>query len=263
MWEKSLLKSKFKATAVHMALGLLIFLPIAWLIVFRWYPGPFFYTDGGWQGLRIILLVDMVLGPVLTFLVFNPSKSRVALGVDFSFIALVQAAALVYGVYSVQSTSIWAVAFNNAGLYERSFVGVGKNQFLKQQIPEGGWDRFGQGPQYWVYVRPPQVEDTPRLIEEAKRELSADSLYDFYEPLAAHRDDMLSKALDMQALTAKDEDLAEHHRRFVEKHADASGGLHFFRMLGFYRSVIIALDGEGRYVGFINRDLIRGSNSKK
>lgn len=255
MWEKSLLKSKLRATAIHLGLGSLAFLPLAYLIVFKWYPGPFFFADGGWQGVRIMLLVDMVLGPVLTFMIFNPAKTRLALSVDFSFIALVQVAALLYGVYTVQATSIWAVAFNNEGLYDRSFVAVGKDRFQQQNLPEGAWNDLGQGPQYWVYVRQPQKHELKQAVELGEKGLPLESLQFLYDPLLMHRSEVLSKALDMEKMASLDATFEADYRSFLARHKSAPGGLYFYRMIGFYRTVIIALDGEGRYVGFLNRDV--------
>ena len=42
---------------------MVIFIIIGYLILFHWYPDFFFASDGGWQGIRIIAFVDLVLGP--------------------------------------------------------------------------------------------------------------------------------------------------------------------------------------------------------
>ena len=62
-----------------------------------WYSPPFFMFDGGWQVLRLIVLVDVVLGPLFTLIVFDRAKR--ALRRDLAVIALVQAAALAYGAW--------------------------------------------------------------------------------------------------------------------------------------------------------------------
>ena len=62
--------TRISAFLVHLGISFAIFLALAYLVVFIWYPDFFFSTDGGWQGIRIIALVDLVLGPVLTLCVF-------------------------------------------------------------------------------------------------------------------------------------------------------------------------------------------------
>jgi len=95
---KALLKTKLKATAVHFSLSLIVFFILAYQIFYVWYPMPYFSIAGGWQGMRIIAAVDLVLGPLITFLIFDLSKSRREITLDLLFIATIQISALIYGV---------------------------------------------------------------------------------------------------------------------------------------------------------------------
>ena len=58
--------SRFSAFSIHFGISLLIFAALSAVILLVWYPGYFFELDGGWEGLRIIIGVDLVLGPLLT-----------------------------------------------------------------------------------------------------------------------------------------------------------------------------------------------------
>ena len=97
-FNKSLLKTKLKASAIHLGLSLIIFVVLAYQIYYVWYPVPYFSVDGGWQGIRLIAAVDLVLGPLITFLIFDLRKNRRAIVFDLIVIALFQASALVYGI---------------------------------------------------------------------------------------------------------------------------------------------------------------------
>ena len=90
--------SRKQAFFSHLGLSLIIFLIVLYFIVFYWYPQPFFSTDGGWQGVRLIAAVDVVLGPLLTLIIFNPKKPKLELSRDISIIALIQFAALFSGL---------------------------------------------------------------------------------------------------------------------------------------------------------------------
>lgn len=98
-FSKPLLITKLKATGTHMCLSLIVFVYLVYQIYFNWYPQPYFSVDGGWQGIRLIAAVDLVLGPFITFLIFDLSKSRRAIVFDLMIIAIVQVGALTYGVY--------------------------------------------------------------------------------------------------------------------------------------------------------------------
>ena len=95
---KPLLITKLKATGVHLGLSLLVFVYLAYQIYFNWYPQPYFSVDGGWQGIRLIGAVDLVLGPLITFLIFNLNKSRRAIIFDLAVIMVIQFSALAYGI---------------------------------------------------------------------------------------------------------------------------------------------------------------------
>ncbi|RLA06551.1 MAG: hypothetical protein DRQ59_15000 [Gammaproteobacteria bacterium] len=95
---KSLIKTKLKASGIHLSLSLVIFFVLAYQIYYVWYPVPYFSVDGGWQGIRLIAAVDLVLGPLITFLIFDLRKSRRAIIFDLVVIAVVQISALIFGI---------------------------------------------------------------------------------------------------------------------------------------------------------------------
>jgi hypothetical protein len=98
-FSKPLLITKLKATGVHLCLSLIVFAYLVYQIYFNWYPQPYFSVDGGWQGIRLIAAVDLVLGPFITFLIFDLRKSRREIIFDLMIIAIIQLGALTYGVY--------------------------------------------------------------------------------------------------------------------------------------------------------------------
>ena len=100
MIDGALIKIKLKATSIHFGLSFLVFIVLAYHVFYSWYPLPYFLVDGGWQGLRIIAAVDLVLGPLITFLIFDLSKSRQAIVFDLLTIAIIQISALTYGVHT-------------------------------------------------------------------------------------------------------------------------------------------------------------------
>ena len=88
---------------MHLCLSLLVFVYLAYQMYFNWYPAPYFSVDGGWQGIRLVGAIDLILGPVITFLIFNPNKSRKEIVLDLITIAVIQLGALAYGVYTTYS----------------------------------------------------------------------------------------------------------------------------------------------------------------
>ena len=93
------MKTRITASLIHIALSLVIASIALFAIFFIWYPSPL-YTALGVTGIFFILLgVDVCLGPLLTFIVFNPAKKY--LWLDLCIIGIFQLAALGYGVYAI------------------------------------------------------------------------------------------------------------------------------------------------------------------
>ncbi|MEJ2115130.1 MAG: type IV pilin accessory protein, partial [Gammaproteobacteria bacterium] len=66
------------------------------LIFFIWYPRPYFQANGAWSVIRILILVDLVMGPLLTLVLFKKGKPGLVL--DLCLVAIIQLTALIYGV---------------------------------------------------------------------------------------------------------------------------------------------------------------------
>ena len=62
-----------------------------------WYPYPYRELSGGRELFALVVAVDVVLGPLITLVIFNPAKTRRHLVMDFTVIGLLQVAALAYG----------------------------------------------------------------------------------------------------------------------------------------------------------------------
>ena len=75
---KNLVLSKLRAGSIHLLISLVIFLILVAVIYFIWYPQPYFFTAGGWHGVKIAGAINLALGPLLTLIIFNPAKRRIA-----------------------------------------------------------------------------------------------------------------------------------------------------------------------------------------
>lgn len=114
MGKQELFKAKAKASTLHIILSVSIAALVGFAVFFIWYPSPFGFASGGLKLFLLITAVDLVLGPALTFVAYNPMKRRALLLLDFSVIGMFQIAALVYGVHTVFVARPVVVAFEGA-----------------------------------------------------------------------------------------------------------------------------------------------------
>src|SRR5688572_1913520 len=101
--------TRWKASSIHLALSALLLSVIAVVLIWRWYPPGLFHMARADTLLMLIGGVDLVLGPLLTLIVFKQGKK--SLKFDLTVIALLQVAALVFGLHTVwQSRPVFLVA---------------------------------------------------------------------------------------------------------------------------------------------------------
>ncbi|MEP7302419.1 MAG: TfpX/TfpZ family type IV pilin accessory protein [Caldimonas sp.] len=105
------LRPRARAAGLHLLISLAVAGLAALLVFGVWYPGPFRLLAGG-QGLFFLVIgVDVVIGPVLTFAVFDLAKGWKHLRRDLAVIAVLQLAALGYGLYTVYIARPVAMVF--------------------------------------------------------------------------------------------------------------------------------------------------------
>ena len=94
-------KRRSKAAGFHLLLSATVALLAAACVFFLWFPYPYREISGGRSLFTLVVIVDIVLGPLLTWVVFDVRKPRSELVRDLAVIALIQVAALAYGLFSV------------------------------------------------------------------------------------------------------------------------------------------------------------------
>jgi hypothetical protein len=152
---------RINAFLVHFSISFVIFLILAYLIVFDWYPLPYFHTDGGWRGIRIIAGVDLVLGPLLTLIVYKPGKPGLKL--DLTLIALAQAAALTWGVWVTHTERPVALVY--ALDY---FTPVAAKSLSYMEFPLESLSMYGEKAPVPVYVDlPKDIEQQQQILAQA------------------------------------------------------------------------------------------------
>lgn len=94
-------RDRLKAGGIHFCISLVIALMAAVLVFGLWYPYPYREISGGRELFLLLVTVDVILGPLITFAVFNRAKPLRELRLDLTVVALLQLAALGYGLWTV------------------------------------------------------------------------------------------------------------------------------------------------------------------
>ncbi len=99
---------RLKAFLFHLSASAVIALAVLWVVFLLWYPEPLHVAVGVTHIFLILLLIDVVLGPTLTLIVYKPKKKSLIF--DMSVILLLQVSALGYGLLTVaEGRPVWLV----------------------------------------------------------------------------------------------------------------------------------------------------------
>lgn len=97
------MKFRFKALGWHLLASTCALSLILGTLYLGWYRWPGWYLTGAAPVCLVMVGVDVVLGPLLTFTIASPAKPRRELVRDISIIVAVQLVALTYGAVSLWS----------------------------------------------------------------------------------------------------------------------------------------------------------------
>jgi hypothetical protein len=135
--------SRWKAAAIHMVIGLLLICTIAIGVVLLWFPAGLWHVAGLQQLFGIMVAADIVLGPLLTLVVFRSGKP--GLKFDLCMIGLAQACFLGYGIHTLWlNRPLYLVGSD----YSFALVFASEVNDAVRHGPDGReWPRFqGRGP---------------------------------------------------------------------------------------------------------------------
>lgn len=93
------MRVRFKAFSIHLlGSGLIVLTALLWVFLV-WYPAPLHKALAVTHIFLLLLFVDMMLGPLLTLMVYKPAKRTLVF--DLIVIAVLQLSALGYGLWTV------------------------------------------------------------------------------------------------------------------------------------------------------------------
>lgn len=105
------LHAALRVAGMHLVLSVVVAVVVALLVIGWWFPFPYNEIAGGRRLLWLIITVDVVCGPLLTLILYSPTKTFRALMIDVILIVFVQLAALIYGLYSLSQAKPIALVF--------------------------------------------------------------------------------------------------------------------------------------------------------
>lgn len=95
------LHAAVRATTFHLLCSVGVAVLASTFVFGLWYPSPYQELAGGRELFLLVMTADVVCGPLLTLVLFNPAKPRDELLRDLGLVVLIQLGALGYGLWTV------------------------------------------------------------------------------------------------------------------------------------------------------------------
>jgi len=94
-------RDRIQASAIHLGISCCIVGCVAFLVFDIWYPYPYRVVAGGAALFVLVAIVDLILGPLITLIIFNKKKMMATLRRDLIVVFAIQLCALSYGLWTV------------------------------------------------------------------------------------------------------------------------------------------------------------------
>lgn len=232
--------SKRRAFLTHLAISATVVGTVCGVIFFFWYPSPYFEIRGTWRILRVLIGVDLIVGPTLTLILFRPNKPGLAL--DVAMIATIQLSALLYGSASIfQERPYYAIfavdRFEILAKYEVDAAAVAETTFADKPLV---------GPVLAVASIPSDPAEFQQLLQETLFEGRPDieRRPDRWRPYAESKDAVLARARPLSLLLEEQPAAADEVTRISRTLSRDPADIDYLPVVAGDRSLTLVIDPE-------------------
>ena len=229
-------KHKLKASLIHLGLSILLVGIVIGSLLFFFFP-QFFIGVSDFKEIAILIIsIDLVLGPLLTFVVFKPKKRT--LKFDLSVIAAIQLSALAYGAYALYEVHPVYITFN---IDRFTIVSAKDAEPEKAQYDEYKISKLTTAKLAFAKM-PDDIEKKNEItLTAAMGGGDLDARTEYYEPYENHIDQVLARSLDPKLIFA-DEDSKKGAKSFYKKYQDRLDSFAYLPLNSQKKDAIIVLD---------------------
>lgn len=252
MLKKLDLRRRARAAGIHLLLSGAVAAVAAGLVFGVWYPGIYRQVAGGRDLFMLVTSVDVVLGPLLTFAVFNLKKGWPHLRRDLAVIGVIQLAALVYGLTTVYGARPIAMVFETD-----RFRVITATQVVMDDLPKAPPEYRElplSGPWLLGARAAKPGEESNEALFMALRGVDRAQRPQFWQPYAASTQDALARGRPVSALFAKYPERAGEIKSALRELKLDEADARFLPLMGRGGDWVVILDAAGRLVHYVPLD---------
>jgi len=209
------------------------------MVYWIWYPAPTLEVVGAFPIIRLLVLVDLVIGPLLTMIVYVHGKP--GLKFDLTVIALLQIAALVYGSYRLYEERPEFLVF---AVDRVEFVSSRQIDETAIQFDRSDAARFANLVQ--VFARSPESpEEHQRYLESIMAgQPDLERRAEFWEPWAAGAEVIRNRVKPIDEIKASSTRESDNIRQVIDEYGDLHPNLGVLPIGGIERDLGMLIDRD-------------------
>ena len=214
------MSQRLKFFLSHLSISLLIALLVVGMVFFVWYPSPLATAVGVTHIFLMLIAIDVIVGPILGLLVYKVGKKTLKL--DLTVIILLQALAIVYGLYNIaKGRPVWIVQnedrFELVRYNDLESDGIEK---AESKFQEPSWLK----PQFVTIKQAKTIADQNKLVFEAVMSGTSLSMRpEYYTSLNLENRKMIENAQNLKALLEFNE--PEKVQKILSENSEADAWL--------------------------------------
>lgn len=206
--------TRWRAAATHLAISAAIGGAVLSLMLAFWYPPPLFQAMGGIDLALILVGVDIVMGPLLTLVVFRSGKP--GLKFDLAVIGFVQLAALAYGCHIISLARPAYIVFVKDQFQVATAVELEPERLAQARYPQFR-ARSWSGPVFVFGDWPNDIQDQQVLVNAALAGEDLQHFPKYYAPYGDGRGAILAKAQTLSQLRATEPSAAKRVEEWLAR----------------------------------------------
>ncbi|MGP9490976.1 TfpX/TfpZ family type IV pilin accessory protein [Psychrobacter sp. AOP7-B1-24] len=245
--------SKLEITGYHVLCSLVLNVLISAIIYFVWYPSHLYQATGVLPAVLMMIALNLIVAPLLTFIVYKADKKELTR--DIAVIAVLQIAALGYGLYIVEAGRPAYIAFavDNFEVV-RGFDNEWAQQHLGTQMTAAKPLGLFEKPKfvYSVLASEPKIKAEELTLEEfavKEYQMRVPAIFrtDSYQPIETAADIIQTKAKPLSKLTNSNDKLRVE--AVLRHYPDSEGWL---PLTAPVVNMVVLIDKDGNVIDIVD-----------
>jgi len=252
--DSDVMTARVKAFALHLLCSSVVIATFLAIVFFIWYPDPFSEIYHTWDAIKIIVAVDIILGPLCTLIIFDIRKKSKELKLDMLAIVGLQLVALFWGMYVTYSVRPVFIVYHKGEFFSFADSDLKISALENKSLVPALWKPPGV-----VYIKPPKdaVERGEIILNQLVGKVySMPYLTSRYLPIEdMNKDDLIKRAMDIES-KYRNPDIKVYINDFVARYGGKVADYAFYPVKGGTSIGTLVLSRDtGKIVGYINEIL--------